>query len=422
MAESIAAVRGGHCRCGLPRRPQASQIRRTMRRCRLAYLVSHPIQYQAPLLRRIAAEPDIELTVLFESDHSLHEHVDREFGRTIAWDVKLLDGYRHRFLQPLPFARINGGATFWRPLSGDLASTLRAGAYDALWVHGYARANHLAALALAKRLGMRTLLRDETTQSGRERSTLRMIAKRAAFRLIDRIVDRYLAVGSSNAQHWRDLGLNPGKIVLMPYAVDGRLFGDATPQEVHDVRARFGIPEDQPVILFSAKLIARKRPHDMIEAVARLQHGDGPQPALVMAGDGDLAVAVRDRATSLGLRHVHLPGFQTQSQLAGLYRAADILVLPSQWETWGLVVNEAMNGGCAIVASDRVGAAADLVRDNGIVYPVGDVGALADALRRILGDRLLLERMRSRSRDIIAAWSFEEDVSALRQALELPAR
>lgn len=393
-----------------------------MRRCRLAYLVSHPIQYQAPLLRRIAAEPDIELTVLFESDHSLREHVDREFGRTIAWDIKLLDGYRHRFLRPLPFAAIDGGATFWRPLSGDLASTLRDGAYDALWVHGYARANHLAALALAKRLGMRTLLRDETTQSGRKRSFLRMAAKQGAFRLIDRIVDRYLAVGSSNARHWRELGIDSAKIVVMPYAVDGRLFGDATEQDASNARARLGIPEGSPLILFSAKLIARKRPHDLIEAFARLQREGGPSAVLVMAGDGDLADSVRDRVASLGLHDVQLPGFQTQSQLAGLYRAANIMVLPSQWETWGLVVNEAMNGGCAIVASDRVGAAADLVRDNGIVYPVGDVGALAEVLRRILADRELLERMQARSREMIAAWSFEENVSALRLALELPAR
>ncbi len=393
-----------------------------MRPCRLAYLVSHPIQYQAPLLRRIAAEPDIELTVLFESDHSLREHVDREFGRTIAWDVKLLDGYRHRFLQPLPFAAIEGGATFWRPLSGDLAAVLRQGNYDALWVHGYARANHLAALALAKRYGMRTLLRDETTEIGRERSSLRLAAKRGAFRLIDRIVDRYLAVGSSNAQHWRDLGLASGKIVVMPYAVDGRLFGDATEQDASNARARLGILEAQPLILFSAKLIARKRPLDVIEALARLQREDRPRPALVMAGDGDLADSIRNRIASLGLRDVHLPGFQTQSQLAGLYRAADILVLPSQWETWGLVVNEAMNGGCAIVASDRVGAAADLVRDNGVVYPVGNVEALAGALRQMLSDRDSLARMRTRSREIIGAWGFEENVAALRQALDLPAR
>src|SRR5579862_4772779 len=68
---------------------------------RLAYLVSHPIQYQAPLLRRIAQEPDIDLTVLFGSDFSVRGYKDEGFGVGVKWDVPLLDGYRHVFLPAL---------------------------------------------------------------------------------------------------------------------------------------------------------------------------------------------------------------------------------------------------------------------------------------------------------------------------------
>ena len=68
------------------------------RRYRIAYLVTHPIQYQAPLLRLIAEQPDFDLTVFFQSDFSLHTHHDEGFGRAIAWDIPLLDGYRHEFL------------------------------------------------------------------------------------------------------------------------------------------------------------------------------------------------------------------------------------------------------------------------------------------------------------------------------------
>jgi hypothetical protein len=73
-----------------------------MPKVRLAYLVTHPIQYQAPLLRRIAAEPDIDLTVFFGSDFSLKSYLDPAFGKVIAWDVDLTGGYRHGpRLQPL---------------------------------------------------------------------------------------------------------------------------------------------------------------------------------------------------------------------------------------------------------------------------------------------------------------------------------
>jgi hypothetical protein len=69
------------------------------RKIRLAYLVSHPIQYQAPLLRQIAADPDIDLTVFFCSDNSTRKHIDEGFGQVIEWDTLLLDGYKHVFLK-----------------------------------------------------------------------------------------------------------------------------------------------------------------------------------------------------------------------------------------------------------------------------------------------------------------------------------
>ena len=68
---------------------------------RLGYLVSHPIQYQAPLLRRIAQEPDIELQVMFGSDFSVRGYRDEGFGAEVAWDVPLLEGYSSEFLPVL---------------------------------------------------------------------------------------------------------------------------------------------------------------------------------------------------------------------------------------------------------------------------------------------------------------------------------
>ncbi len=394
-----------------------------MRPVRLAYLVTHPIQYQAPLLRRIAAEPDIELTALFEDDFSTRDHVDKGFGRAIAWDVKLLDGYRHRFLRPLRTRRDASAPSFWWPLSSDLGNVLRAGGFDALWVHGYNSANHLAAMAMARRHGMTVLLRDETNADSQSRSLLRQSAKHLAFTAIDRLVDTFLAIGTANARHFMELGIAPTKLITMPYAVDNAHFArNVAEADAAGTRAKYGIEPNQNLILFSAKLIARKRPLDLLQAVAALQRQTASRPALILAGDGELMPQLKQAVQSLGLHDTHLPGFQTQAELAGLYAAADVLVLPSEREAWGLVVNEAMNGGCAIVVSDRIGAASDLVQDNGVVYPVGDVAALTQALQTVLGSDSALLRMQQRSREIIAGWSFEQDVQALRMALDLPSR
>src|ERR1700733_1792147 len=95
---------------------------RAHRRVRLAYLVSHPIQYQAPLLRRIAQEPDIDLTVLFGSDFSVRGYKDEGFGVGVKWDVPLLDGYRHLFL---PVLRESQTVSVTSPLNYGIVSELR---------------------------------------------------------------------------------------------------------------------------------------------------------------------------------------------------------------------------------------------------------------------------------------------------------
>ena len=128
---------------------------------RLAYLVSHPIQYQSPLLRLIAGEPGISLKVFFRSPMGLKPYADAGFGRTIAWDTPLLEGFEHEFLpaldNPMRVSR------YLRPLNYGLARRLRQGGFDALWVHGYARVFNAIAMAVGKRQGLKVLLRDEAT-------------------------------------------------------------------------------------------------------------------------------------------------------------------------------------------------------------------------------------------------------------------
>src|SRR5258707_13179773 len=109
------------------------------KKLRLAYLVNHPIQYQAPLLRRIAREPDIELEVFFSSDHSVRGYVDEGFGVRVEWDVPLLEGYRSSFLPRWRDAVKEPG--FWQPLNHGIFQRLAHGRFDAVWSHGYSNAN-----------------------------------------------------------------------------------------------------------------------------------------------------------------------------------------------------------------------------------------------------------------------------------------
>jgi glycosyltransferase involved in cell wall biosynthesis len=142
-----------------------------------------------------------------------------------------------------------------------------------------------------------------------------------------------------------------------------------------------------------------------------------------LVGTGETFEACRCYVSDRHLTEVHLLGFRNQAELPRLYAMADVFVLPSEDEPWGLVINEAMSSGLPIVASERVGAAADLIQpgSNGFRFPPGDIPALAQALRLALQDGAK-ERMGQASLEIIRTWGFEEDIAAVRQALGLASR
>jgi hypothetical protein len=175
------------------------------KKVKLAYLVSHPIQYQAPLLRRIAQEPDIDLTVLFASDFSVRGYKDQGFGGVdVKWDVPLLEGYRHDFL---PSLRDKGAAGIATQFNYGILKRLRGSkgepGFDALWVHGYATVNALHGILAARSLGIPVLLRAESWLKDRERSGPKLAAKRLFFKSLSHLVDGVLPIGTLNSEYWR---------------------------------------------------------------------------------------------------------------------------------------------------------------------------------------------------------------------------
>jgi glycosyltransferase involved in cell wall biosynthesis len=391
---------------------------------RLAYLVSHPIQYQAPLLRRIAAEPDIDLTVFFCSDISTRAFRNEGFGRVLQWDVPLLDGYTHRFL---PVWGSRQPVTVWRPITHGIGRALTHGRFEALWVHSYARLSNIAAMIAARRRAIPVLLREEMSQFSTQRSGLKRALKSIGMAGLDRLVAAYLTIGSVNRDYYRAHGIAESRIFLMPYAVDNerfRLAAEAARGAFAARKDELGIPAERPVAAMAARLIEEKAPADLI-AAWRLFTEKLPserRPFLLVIGDGPLRSSLE--AAAAGLDTVRFLGFRNQMELPLFYAIADLLVLPSIREPWGLVVNEAMAAGCAILASDRVGAAKDLVRDgiNGAIFPAGSVPALAQSLERLFAGPDRLAQMGRQSLAIIANWSFNEDIAGLRAALAATVR
>jgi glycosyltransferase involved in cell wall biosynthesis len=385
---------------------------------RIAILNSHPIQYFAPLYAYLSRDPLLEVTALYCSDFSLRAGFDPGFKRPITWDVDLLEGYAHRFLGTRARTRTPGG--FWSLICPEVWREIRSGRYDALVLHGYQHAVSVVAFLAAKSRRLRVFMRSET-HLGLGRPAWKQELRDYALSVLYRFIDGFLAIGTANREYYRSLGIPESRIQIVPYAVDNDRFMEASRLSDDarlEVRRRFGLRPDQPVVLYASKLTRRKHPDDLVKAMKRLVV-DGVRASLLLVGTGELEEELRSLVASLGVPDVVFGGFANQSELPSVLAASDVLVLPSEDEPWGLIVNEGMCAGLPVVVAEGVGCAPDLVREgvNGCLMETGDADSLARALRRILADAATRRSMGARSLEIIQGWGFERCRQGLREAL-----
>jgi glycosyltransferase involved in cell wall biosynthesis len=347
---------------------------------KLAVLATHPIQYQVPLWQTLARSSTIQPKVFYATRHGVEEALDPGFGRKFAWDLPMLEGYEHEFVRSIRVPGLTGPVAGWIPKG--LARSLSTGGFDAVLVHGYATGAALVGLCAAWRLRLPVIMRGETHDRGRPPSW-KLRLKRAILPQLLRRVDAFLAIGSWNEAYWRNHGVPAAKVQTALYAVDNDRFSRKARESeaaAQALRARWTASADAPVFLFAAKLTPVKAPDLLLRAFKAL---DFEGARLVFVGSGPMEEALRRLARSLRVEGVHWEGFVNQMELPVYYCAADVVVLPSQFEPWGLVVNEAMACGTPCVVSSVVGAGADLIegRDTGLVFESGSETALVGALR-----------------------------------------
>ncbi|MBA3341057.1 MAG: glycosyltransferase family 4 protein [Gemmatimonadaceae bacterium] len=363
-----------------------------VRPLRLAIVTSHPIQYNAPAFRALAAEPGLDVRVFYEWEGP-GRTIDPGFGHAVTWDVPLLDGYAHVFIPNV--AREPGSHHFRGIDNPALVEEIRAWSPDVLLVYGWAFVSHLRVLrAFHRRVPI--LFRGDSTLVDHRRPGV-AVARRALLRWVYRHVDVALYAGTLNRAYYRACGVGERRLVWAPHAVDNARFSaDAILREAEARawRARLGIDDGDTVFLFAGKLMDAKEPATLLRAfVGVRRESTGRAVHLVFAGEGEQSASLRERAA--GRTDVHFLGFQNQAAMPTVYRIGDVLVLPSRSETWGLAVNEAMACGRASIVSDRVGCGLDLIRSGttGFVFEHGKPKSLESAMSKIIGDRGLPAKM-----------------------------
>lgn len=385
------------------------------------FLLSHPIQYFSPLFSKMAEDEDIELLVLYCSDENVKGHIDKGFGVEVKWDIDLLNGYNYKFLKNNSWkpSLFNG---FWGLLNFEIFKVLKKEKDSYLVIHGWNYATNFLAVIAAKIYGVKLCLRGENPLNQELLKSKNILFLRKIFfkYLFFPLFDYFFYIGSQNKKLYEYYGVKENKLIFTPYAVDNDRFKaeyEKYRDQKTEIRKELGLPVDKRIILTSGKYIYKKRPMDLLKAYHLL---DDESTALVFLGDGELRIEMGDFINKNKINNVFLTGFKNQSEVGKYFAASDIFVLPSgAGETWGLVVNEAMNFGLPVVVSDMVGCAYDLVLEgkNGYKFKCGDIKDLTAKIQQLIAEKNKLEQFRKKSNEIIKDYSYDVIIKNIKKEL-----
>lgn len=376
-----------------------------------------PVYYRSGLYRRLAADPRVDFTALFSSSAGVRPG-DLGYGERVAFDADALEGFESVFLRKADRTETRGA--FSSLLDPDVVSEVVRRRFDALWLHGYYSATHLMAATTQLVVGRKLLIREEQTLLSARPLWKRALKQMLLRALLSRSYGLY--IGTNNRRWFAHHGLSAQRGFHVPFCIDNdhfaaearRLTGRASElREGLEIGSASG-----PVILTVSRFAANKRIPVLLDAfrLVRAEH----RCVLMLVGAGPGEVELRDYVMRNDIPDVVFTGFLNQSAISRAYAAADVFVLASGWnETWGLVVNEAMNFGLPIVTSDRVGCAADLVLhgENGFVFENGRSRELADYLSLLVRDESLRRAFGEASREIIRPWNDDAALTGLLAAI-----
>lgn len=379
---------------------------------KLAIITTHPIQYYAPFFRMLH-QGGVNIRVYYSWGETSIQKFDPGFNKEISWDIPLLDGYPWEWA--VNTARDPGTHHFGGIQTPGLTRQIEKWKPDVLMVYGWGFKGHLDALRhFSGRLpiwfrGDSTLL-DATPG-------VKNAARTLFLRWVYRHVDIAFYPGVNTRAYFKKYGLKDHQLVFMPHAVDNDRF--AVPgTAVREIRKQHQIDQDDFLILFAGKLNAKKSPLLLLLAFLELQL---PKVHLLFVGNGPLEDELK--RTARGKPRVHFMDFQNQHNMPTMYQACDIFCIPSSGpgETWGLVVNEAMASGKAILVSDKTGAAVDLVKpgENGEIFSAGSMPDMRLKLLKIIDKgKKGIETMGDCSQEIIAHYTFARQVELIKQLLD----
>jgi len=364
--------------------PTSKPLKQPTRLVKLAVVITHPIQHWVPVYVALAQQESIQLKVFFIAENGVKPYVDKQFNQKVTWDIPLLEGYDYQFLEP---GKIIQDFSFNEVDSKHLSAELKQFAPDVLWLNGYSHKANWRAL-LSKPSATKVIYSSDSNLTD-PRSVWKKIIKHLIVRYFLSKCAAFLSVGPQNQRYLEHYGVSSNQVHQVPYPIDMQRILKAKQQlpmnSRQQLRQSLSIPESATALLFLGKLIAHKRPQDIIEALSQLPDDN---VFIIYVGNGDMLEELQALSKQRQVQaQVKFVGFVNQSMIPAYTDASDVLVLPSSKEPFGAVVSEVLPFGLPVIVSDAIGAigSSALPNKNALVYACGDTKQLAkkiDLLRK----------------------------------------
>ncbi len=356
---------------------------------RLLILTTHPIQYNAPLFSYLAKHSNFSIKVFYTLGAEHNSLGKNGFGVNENWNIDLLDGYDYEFIENT--SKAPSSNSFLGVKNPSLEAKVKLFEPSAILVYGWKHQSHLSIMRLFHGKIPIYFRGDSTSLDDNNTIYFLRLMRYVFLKWVYSYIDYAFSPGKASDEYFVKSGLRTKQIIRVEHSVDNNRFNNFTNEDesiLQKLRNELEIGENEIVFLFAGKFIDKKNPLLLVNAFNLICQEEN-NCRLVLVGSGILEKQLKSQVNtfyeSVKSKISFLP-FQDQSQMKIVYRLADVFVLPSKSETWGLSVNEALASGIPVLVSDRCGCAADLVVDgvNGFVFKSNDLYSLHRCMKKYL--------------------------------------
>jgi len=385
---------------------------------KIAYIGPTPAYYFIPFLRELSKEPGVKLTVYWGCDETVHTYREKEFETEVTSQKDMLKGYQNVIVQ-----NIIGKASYQKGFFGlnsiDFFKEFRRHNYDVVIIHGWQYLNNITALVAAKINGAKVFLRCEMPLNQEHHKTrLKKILKRIILPFFFSFIDKFLYIGIENKKFYEYYGARKNQLFFSPYSVNNDLFKSYLTKHKNsrkNLRMHYGISDSDIVFLFVGKLSHKKNPKILIQAINQLK---SKKIKLILVGSGPLEKDLKKYVSDNKLSQIIFTDFQSQESIYKYYLMADVFVLPSGvGETWGLVINEALNFELPVIISDMVGSCKDLCTKNGMSFKYDNLDELCRCMNFLIKNPGRRKIMSLNSRNLIKLYSPKATSNGISKAI-----